>query len=116
MADTTSTAVPPVAPLLADHAQAAPDSLGLPATLRRRLNGQLDGRQVVAWSEFDLNSDNQYGQHYALLTDRELLVFDGKTESPKAESIGLGAIDEAKIVEGLGIDRLDVFASDKLAA
>jgi ATP-binding cassette subfamily B protein len=113
MSDATSTTASVTA-----AAPAAADVLALPATLRRRLNGQLDGRQVVAWSEFDLNSDNQYGQHYALLTDRELLVFDAEKDGavPKVQAIELESIGEAKVVEGLGVDRLDVFVGDHRAA
>jgi ATP-binding cassette subfamily B protein len=113
MSDAPSTAasVPAVAP-------PAADALAMPASLRRRLNGQLAGRQVVAWSEFDLNSANQYGQHYALLTDRELLIFDAEKDgaTPNAQAIELESIGEAKVVEGLGVDRLEVFSGEKLAA
>src|SRR5271170_4736156 len=113
MSEATSTAasVPADAPTAAD-------SLALPATLRRRLNGQLEGRQVVAWSEFDLDAANQYGQHYAILTDRELLIFDAEKAGavPEAQVIELQSIGEAKVVEGLGVDRLDVFRGEKLAA
>jgi ATP-binding cassette, subfamily B, bacterial len=113
MSDATSIAapVPAVAPDLTDVPT-------LPATLRRRLNGQLEGRQVVAWSEFDLNDSNQYGQHYALLTDRELLIFDAKDADAgiKAQAIELPSIADAKVVEGLGVDRLDVFSGEARAA
>ena len=84
----------------------------LPAELRARMNGELDGREVVAWSEFDLDDANQYARRFAVLTDRELLVVgDGP-----AAAIELSNISEAKVVEGLGVDRLRVIVGGKVAA
>jgi ATP-binding cassette, subfamily B, bacterial len=88
----------------------------LPAGLRGRLNGELQGRPVVAWSEFDVDDANRFTQRYAVLTDQKLLVFgDGDTKTPVVD-IAIAQIEEAKIVEGLGVDRLSVIVGGKLAA
>ena len=85
----------------------------LPAELRARMNGEIDGQEVVAWSEFDLDESNRYVRRFAVLTDRQLVtVGDGAT--PVALSVP--DIGEAKIVEGLGVDRLRVLVGGKLAA
>ncbi len=90
------------APALADESQ-------LPDPLRSRLNGQLNGRKVVAWSEFDLDESNRYTQRYAVLTEDELIVLvDGA-----AQAIPVGQIGEAKVLEGLGVDRLRVLVDGR---
>jgi len=85
----------------------------LPAELRARMNGELEGQDVVAWSEYDLDEDNRYARHFAVLTDRQLLSL-GDGSPPLA--LPVADIGEAKIVEGLGVDRLRVLVGGKVAA
>jgi ATP-binding cassette, subfamily B, bacterial len=89
-----------------------PDAAGLPESLLRRFNGQLDGQTIVAWAEFDLDSSNHFRSQHAVLTERELIVL---TEG-QPSSIPLSHIEEAKITEGLGVDRLRVVSGGKMAA
>src|SRR4051794_2471780 len=84
----------------------------LPAELRARMNGELDGQDVLDWSEFDLDDENRYAKRFAVLTDRQLVVTGGA--SPVV--IPISDIGEAKIVEGLGVDRLRVLVGGKVAA
>jgi ATP-binding cassette, subfamily B, bacterial len=89
-----------------------PDVDALPAEVLARVDGQLDGRVVLAWSEYDLDDANRYALRYAVLTDRELIaVADGA-----AASFPITAVQEAKIVEGLGADRLRVISGGKVVA
>jgi ATP-binding cassette subfamily B protein len=84
----------------------------LPAGLRAKLNGELQGRMVIAWSQFDLDEHNRFTQRYAVLTDQKLHVFgDGQNLA-----FPIAQIQEAKTVEGLGVDRLSVVVDGKLAA
>ena len=88
----------------------------LPADLRGRLNGELEGYPVVAWAPIDLDAHNRYADRYAVLTDRKLLVFDvSAAATAPAWEVSLSTVDEAKIVEGLGVDRLTVIADGRLA-
>ncbi len=87
----------------------------LPPDLRGRLNGELDGRPVVAWAPLDLDDANRYADRYAVLTDGKLLVFDvGRPGTAPVWEVSLATVDEAKIVEGLGVDRLAVIAGGRL--
>ena len=84
----------------------------LPRDVAERMDGQLDGQAVLAWSEFDLDDANRYARRHAVLTDRQLLVVsDGSTSATP-----LARIAEAKIVEGLGVDRLRLIVDGKVAA
>jgi len=83
----------------------------LPQALRARANGQLDGQTILAWAEFDLDENNKYHQQFAVLTDQNLIVLDGAV--PRV--IEIGSIKEAKIIEGLGVDRLQIIVGEKLA-
>src|SRR5688572_1058009 len=87
----------------------------LPADVRSRLNGQLDGGgdAPVAWAEYDLDESNRYVSRFAVLTERRLIVL---AENSAPVEIEIATIEEAKIVEGLGVDRLTVIAGGKLAA
>src|SRR5687768_4230523 len=79
----------------------------LPDDVRARFNGELDDAQIIAWAGFDLDERNRFAQRYAVMTERELLILaDGK-----AQAIAIADISEATIVEGLGVDRIDVIAS-----
>lgn len=85
---------------------------GLPTALLNHFNGQLDGQTVVAWAEFDLDSTNRYRSQHVVLTERQLIVLnDGQPVTMQ-----LNQIEEAKINEGLGVDRLRVISGGKLAA
>jgi ATP-binding cassette subfamily B protein len=85
---------------------------GLPTALLNRFNGQLDGQTVVAWAEFDLDASNRYRTQHVVLTERDLIVLtDGQPLS-----IQLNQIEEAKINEGLGVDRLRVVSGGKLVS
>jgi len=75
----------------------------VPDDVRGRFNGQLDGCAVVAWSEFDLDDDNRFAAQYAVLTDDRLLIVD---EARRVRTVLLSEMGEAKIIEGLGVDRL----------
>src|SRR5437762_1778871 len=83
----------------------------LPPEVLARMNGELEGRTVVAWSELDLDDANRYAQRYAVLTDRELITLADGT----SVTIPISQVQEAKVVEGLGVDRLRVIVGGKLA-
>ncbi len=89
--------------------------LSLPPALHARLNGELEGRPVVAWAALDLDEHNRYADRYVVLTDGKLLVFDvsAAAGAPLWE-VALSAVDEAAIVEGIGVDRLTVIAGGAL--
>src|SRR5438874_7659598 len=93
----------------------------LPEGLRARANGQLDGQTILAWAEFDLDAQNTYRQQFAVLTEENLIVMgggDAGVAATKCEPsvIAISSIQEAKIIEGLGVDRLQIIAGEKLAA
>ncbi|WP_428938732.1 ABC transporter ATP-binding protein [Fontivita pretiosa] len=83
----------------------------LPADLRQRFDGQLDGETIVAWAQFDLDSSNRYCSHFAVLTERNLFVLQ---DSQAAQAIALSSITEARIVEGLGVDRLRIIGHGRV--
>jgi len=84
----------------------------MPAELCARLDGQLAGESVVAWAEFDVDESGQYARQFTLLTETRLIVLrDGQPTT-----LAIGKIEEAKIVESLGVDRLHVIVDGKLAA
>jgi ATP-binding cassette subfamily B protein len=84
----------------------------LPDSLAARVDGELAGQSVLSWSEFDLDLNNNYAQHYVILTDRRLVQIrpDGR------HSIELADLSEARVAEGLGVDRLLIVANGNLAA
>jgi ATP-binding cassette subfamily B protein len=77
----------------------------LPDVLAARLPSLLNGREVVAWSEFDVNNAGRYAQQHAVLLDEALLVLhaDGRSEE-----YPLSGFREAHVLEGLGADRLQL--------
>ena len=84
----------------------------LPADLRARCNGELDDASIVAWAPVDLDEQNDYVRHYAVLTEDDLLILgDGPVRT-----IPIASVEEASIVEGLGVDRLNVVAAGRLFA
>ena len=96
-----------------DGNQKATQAITLPENVRARFNGQLDNAQVIAWAQFDLDEHNRYAERYAVLTETDLLILiDG--QPPRV--IPIGSIEEATIVEGLGVDRLNIIVTGKLAA
>jgi len=87
----------------------------LPEALRARLNGELDGQSIIAWAEFDLDEQNRYRQQFAVLTEKDLIVLDGSAAGLRV--LELARVKEAKIIEGLGVDRLQIIGDDdRLAA
>ncbi len=108
-ATTTTTQPPPPAPVTAD----ASPAVSLPGAVRDRINGQLDGHTIVAWAEFDLDESNRFAREFIVLTETDLFVLVGG-QPPRA--IPIRSISEAKINEGLGVDRLTLTGDDKLIA
>ena len=101
------------APISETSGAAAP----LPPDLRGRLNGELEGLPVVAWAPLDLDDDHRFADRYAVLTDGKLLVFDvGRPGAAPVSEVSLATVGEAKIVEGLGIDRLTLTAGGRRVA
>ena len=86
----------------------------LPPELRGHLNGELEGLAVVGWAPLDLDERNRYATRFAVLTDGKLLVFDGRARV--LADVPLATVDEAKIVEGLGVDRLTLVGGGRLLA
>ncbi|MGB7159088.1 MAG: ABC transporter ATP-binding protein [Tepidisphaeraceae bacterium] len=86
----------------------------LPQSLRARFNGQLDGQALIAWAQYDLDEENRYVTRYAVLTDRSLLILTSADGAPR--TIPVADVEEAKIVEGLGVDRLNVIAKGERVA
>lgn len=84
-------------------ANALPPTIELPPELQSRLNGHLDGQTVLAWAETDLDAQNRFGRSFAVLTPRQLMVLDDAVRTTDVD-----AITEAKVVEGVGMDRLVV--------
>lgn len=83
----------------------------LPAEVRARFNGELQGQEIVSWTPVDLDAQNHYRERYVILTDQKLIVLDG---SP-AQAVEVERIEEARIVEGLGVDRMLVIVGGAVA-
>ncbi len=96
-----------------EEKQKATKATTLPENVRARFNGQLDNAQIIAWAQFDLDDHNRYAEAYAVLTHSDLLIV---TEAQPTRVIPINSIEEAAIVEGLGVDRLNVIVAGKLAA
>src|SRR5439155_8945138 len=66
---------------------------------------------------FDLDQQNQYRQQFAVLTEESLYVLGGDAgvAATNTHAIPLPRIYEARIVEGLGVDRLQINSDEKLA-
>jgi ATP-binding cassette, subfamily B, bacterial len=95
-----------------DHSAAAAPTAELPLAVRRRFNGQLDGQDIAAWAEFDLDESNHYQPQHAVLTDQNLLI----VSAVQVQSIVIAKIESAQIVEGLGVDRLQIKVAGRLTA
>lgn len=81
----------------------------LPPNLHEHFDGQLKGQTIVAWAQFDLDESHQFRDQLAVLTEQALLV-SGNINVPLSE------IKDAKIVEGLGVDRLRISGDGKIIA
>jgi len=84
----------------------------LPAEVRAGADGQLDGQTIVSWSEFDLDERNHYCRRFAVLTESRLIILANGQRS----ILAIEDIDEVKIVEQLGLDRMVVIVGGKVAA
>src|SRR5688500_9438744 len=85
----------------------------LPPGLRARFNGELQDAKLVAWALFDLDENNRFVERYAVLTDEDLLIVAG---AAPAQVVPIKSIEEATIVEGLGVDRLNIIVGGKRLA
>jgi ATP-binding cassette subfamily B protein len=86
-------------------------SPSLPSALRSRANGELEGQSIVAWAEFDLDLQNQFRQQFIVLTETTCIVLG----SEGMQTIPISELREARIVEGLGVDNLNLIVGNKLA-
>src|SRR3954447_12101747 len=93
-------------------AKTSPTSLPLPSALTSRANGELEGQTILAWAEFDLDQQNTYRQQFVVLTETDVIVL----ASEGTRTIAIAELTEAKIVEGLGVDSLNLVVDGKLAA
>lgn len=82
----------------------------MPAELRALFNGQLGNAAIIAWAEFDLDERNAYARRAAVLTGDSLIF-----ATPQATTVKIASIEEAKTVEGLGVDQLCIIVGGKLA-
>ncbi len=82
----------------------------LPQALRARADGQLTGQNVVAWAEFDLDLSNKYRQQFVVLTESNVVVLAAEG----TKSIPIRNVDEAKIIEGLGVDSVRLIVHGSL--
>jgi ATP-binding cassette subfamily B protein len=95
--------------------QATPAATPLPQAIRGRLDGHLDGsgESVIAWAEYDLDESNQFVTRYAVLSEGRLIILAG--DAPPIQ-IEIAGIEAAKIVEGLGVDRLSIISGGRRVA
>ena len=97
-----------------DDPRSSPASVSLPADLRGRLNGELESRPVIGWAPLDLDEAGRFANRFAVLTDEKLLVVAGDgAKGPPVFEVALSTVDEAKIIEGVGVDRLAVVVGGK---
>ena len=85
------------------------DPDGLPTDIAARLRDALGGEAVRAHAAFDLGEDGRFGHRHAVVTDRHLLIVNG---GPEPQPIDLADVAEARVVEGVGLDRLLVTRDD----
>jgi ATP-binding cassette subfamily B protein len=85
----------------------------LPAEVRARFNGELDAAEIIAWAEFDLDERNHFARRYVVLTAQRLMIL---SEDAPPQIIPVGRISEASVIEGLGVDRLNLVADGHVAA
>src|SRR6476646_555354 len=97
----------------ASAAAASTNGVSLPGAVRERFNGQLDGHTIVAWAEFDLDDQNRFARQFAVLTEADLFILGHGTASDRPRAIAVKSIQESKIIEGLGVDRLTIIVDGK---
>src|SRR4051812_43241473 len=115
MAD-NETAIEPSSATPVSAAPASTNGVSLPGAVRERFNGQLDGHTIVAWAEFDLDEQNRFARQFAVLTEPDLFILGPGTSSDRPRAIAVKSIQESKIIEGLGVDRLTILVDGKPAA
>ena len=86
----------------------APPIERVPEFVRSQLDGEASS--IVAWSLFDLTDDGKLGSRHLILTEQNLIVL----ESGQKRSIPVHELTAAKVVEGLGVDRLVVVAGEQV--
>ncbi|MEA2710655.1 MAG: ATP-binding cassette, subfamily bacterial [Phycisphaerales bacterium] len=91
------------------------NAVALPDEVRAHFNGELDRASIVAWAEFDLDERNQYARRFAVLTEKDLVIV-AENAGSATRAIPIASITEAAIVEGLGVDRLNIIADGKRVA
>ncbi|HTL27733.1 MAG TPA: ABC transporter transmembrane domain-containing protein, partial [Tepidisphaeraceae bacterium] len=92
---------------------ATPLEAALPRHVRDRMNGQLDGQTIIAWSEFDIDDAGKYRQQFVVLTEESLIVLAG---DQLPATIAIAKIESAKTIEGVGVDELRVVGEGKVLA
>ncbi len=80
----------------------------VPDVVRSQLDGEAGS--IVAWSLFDLTDDGKLGSRHLVLTEHNLIVLD----NGRKRSIPVDELTAAKVVEGLGVDRLVVVAGEQV--
>lgn len=75
----------------------------LPPELRQQLQDHLQTQTVLDWAELDLNDRNEFAKSFVVLTQRQLLLINGQVVPTEID-----AITDAKVVEGVGMDRLQI--------
>src|SRR5438477_6595614 len=93
-------------------ATSSPTPTTLPSALTSRANGELEGQTILAWAEFDLDLQNKYHPQFVVLTETHVIVL----ASEGIKTVAIAELQEAKIVEGLGVDSLNLIVGGKLAA
>ena len=88
------------------HALAA----DLPTDIAARFNGELAGKVPIGHAVFDVDAQNRFAAQAVVLTETELMV----AAAEGMNVIPLASIEEAKIAEGLGVDRLELFGAEKV--
>lgn len=94
------------------HRGAATAGAPLPAEVRRRCNGELENRAVLAWSGFDLDARNHFARQFVVLTHDALLILE---ENGPPAQVPIRLIQEVEPIEGLGVHRLRVVTGGKAA-
>ena len=87
---------------------AAAERVVMPPAVRMRLGAALNGVPVVAWAEFDLDRSLRYASQVAALTESSLLIAEAGGGEPR--QLLLAGIEQTRIVEGLGVDRLIIIS------
>src|SRR5438105_4177519 len=93
-----------VATIAPDAKPQAAAPVALPAALRTQFNGELDGHTIIAWAQFDLDEQNRFAKQFVVLSETDLFVLRHPKSS--AVSVAIAQMEEAKVNEGLGVDRL----------